>query len=88
MPKLILSALALMLAGCATSPGKLSVDLRAPLMDCRRLEAPLKVPQITPDTDYRDLSSESLGTIAKGRRGQAARNRCEDDVIQKYETAK
>lgn len=82
-----LSALGLTLAACATSPGRMAVDLQA-FKECQRLEMPLKAPNINPDTDYRDLSSESLGAIAKARQAQAARSACENTVIEKYKDAK
>lgn len=82
----ILFLSALILAGCAGSPGKLAVDLTA-LKECQRLGNPVKVPEIGPETDYRDLSAESLGQIVKANKGAAARTRCENGVIAKYAKA-
>ena len=82
----ILSVLVLMLPGCATSPGKLTVDLSA-LKECRRLGPRQPVPRIDADTDYRTLAAEALAGLNKANRGSAARTRCDDKVIQSYATA-
>lgn len=82
----ILSGLALILAACATSPGKLDVDLQA-LKECQRLQRQMAVGQIGEDSDYRELSAEALAEIAKGNRTQAARTACENKVIEKYRNA-
>ena len=83
----ILSASALMLAGCASSPGKLAVDLDA-LKECQKLDHPLTLAQIGEDSDYRNLSAEALGEIKKANLARARRLKCEDSVIQKYKEAK
>lgn len=83
----ILSALALTLAGCATSPGKLDVDLKA-IKECQRLQRQMAVAEIGEDSDYRELSAEALAEIAKSNRAQAARTACENKVIEKYRGAK
>lgn len=83
----ILSVSALTFAGCAHSPGRLAVDLQAALSECKKLERYPQVSQITQDTDFRQLSGESLGEIKKTREANARRDKCEADVIQKYRTA-
>lgn len=82
-----LSALAPMLAGCASSLGKLTVDLSA-LKECRRLTPSLSQPPIGEDSDYRDLAAQGLGQLSKANRGIVARNRCDDRVIDDYASAK
>lgn len=79
----ICSALALMLAGCADSMGKLGVDLAA-LKECRKLTPKMAVSEIGQETDYRVLSAESGGTINKGNKALARRDRCDDKVIESY----
>ena len=84
---LILSGLVLMLTGCASSPGHLAVDLKA-LKECQRLGNQASLPDITEDSDYRNLSAAALGQLNKANRGIAARTRCENSVIEKYGAAK
>lgn len=85
---LILSASAMLLAGCAHSPGMLDVDLQA-LKECRRLDptVPGPGPSIRNDSDYRDLSPEALAALKKANDGTARRNACENKVIEKYKNA-
>lgn len=83
---IICTALAMLLAACAGSPGKLAVDLTG-LRECRKLTVPMKVGPITKDTDYRVLSAESLGTINKGNKAIVRRNNCDDRIINDYATA-
>jgi hypothetical protein len=83
----ILSLSGLMLASCAHSPGSLGVDLKA-LQECRRLEHRQSLPEITADSDYRDLSAASLGELQKDRMSTKARDNCENKVMQKYKDAK
>lgn len=79
----ILSASAMLLAACATSPGRLGVDLRG-LKECRRLDPKVQSPDIGPDSDYRDLSPEALAALKKANDGTGRRNACEDRFIGKY----
>ena len=82
----ILSALiAPTLCGCAGSLGKLDVDLAA-LKECQRLKGPVPVPQIA-DSDYRVLSAQALAQLKKANGKDAARTRCEQNVIDKYAKA-
>lgn len=83
---IILSASATMLAACATSPGNLAVNLQA-LKECQKLDHKLKVEEIGADSDYRNLSAEALGEIAKANQERAARLNCQNRVIQKYKEA-
>lgn len=77
----------LTLPGCATSPGKLSVDLTA-VKECQRLGGPVAVPEITPKkTDYRVLSAQVLGQIRKANEGEQRRTECEDKVVDEYAKA-
>lgn len=87
LPLSLLAVSVLTLAGCATSLGKLNVNLLA-IQECQRLEMPLKAPSINASTDYRDLSAESLGDIARARQARAARLACENKVIERYRDAK
>jgi uncharacterized protein YerC len=82
----ILSLLALTLAGCARSTGRLSVDLTA-LKECRKLTPRLQVSAIESGSDYRALAAEAGGTIQKGNKAIARRNRCDDKVIGSYAAA-
>ena len=85
---LILFVLGLMLAGCATSPGSsLKVDLSA-LTECQKLGREQPVPQISEDTDYRDLSPQALAALKKANDGARKRTKCENSVIEKYKAAK
>lgn len=68
---------------CATSPGRLDVDLKA-LSECKRLGGPVAVPPID---DYRKVSARALGGLRKANRRIVARDKCEDDVIAKYAKA-
>jgi hypothetical protein len=79
-------ALGPMLAGCANSRGKLSVDLKA-LNECRKLTPTLQVSEIESESDYRGLTAEALGTINKGNKAIERRNRCDDKVIGSYAAA-
>ena len=79
-------ALVPMLAGCARSLGKLDVDLTA-LKECRKLTPDLQVSKIESESDYRVVAAEALGTVSKGNKALARRNRCDDKVIEKYATA-
>lgn len=79
-------ALVPMLAGCARSLGKLDVDLTA-LKECRKLTPNLQVSEIESESDYRVVTAEALGTVNKGNKAIARRNRCDDKVIEKYATA-
>lgn len=81
-----LTALALMLAGCAGSLGRLAVDLSA-LKECRKLTPQLNPPPIGEDSDYRDLAAQGLGQLSKANRGIVGRNRCDDRVIDDYARA-
>jgi hypothetical protein len=82
----ILSALALMLGGCARSLGKLDVDLQA-LKECQKLKGPVSVPEIGENSDYRILSAEALGQLKKANSKDSARTRCEQKVIDQYAKA-
>ena len=78
-----LSALATTLAGCASSLGKLTVDLSG-LKECRRLTPPASLPPVGEDSDYRDLAAQGFGQLNKTNKAIAARNRCDDKVINDY----
>lgn len=75
-----------MLAGCAASLGGLAVNLKA-LQECRRLDRGIAPPTINETTDYRELSSDALARIKKANNGVAARNKCEDKVVDDYARA-
>lgn len=75
----------LTLSGCATSPGKLSVDLSA-VKECQKLGGPVEVPLIK-GSDYRTLSAQALGQINKANVGEARRTNCEDGVVDDYAKA-
>lgn len=79
-------ALVPMLAGCARSLGKLDVDLTA-LKECRKLTPSLQVSEIVSESDYRVVAAEALGTVSKGNKAIARRNRCDDKVIENYAKA-
>ena len=81
------SALVTMLAGCASSPGNLSVGLKGSLAECRKLTPRLRTSEIGSESDYRHLSAEALGAISKGNKAITRRNRCDDKVIESYATA-
>lgn len=82
----ILSVLVLPLLNCATSPGRLNVDLAA-LKECQRLDPKVEVKYIDDDADYRDLGPEALAALKKKNEGADARTRCENLVIAKYAAA-
>lgn len=82
---LILSAP--LLASCAGSPGKLSVNLQA-IKECQRLGGNVAVPSITVKSDYRILSAQALGQINQANRGARQRTACEDKVINEFAGAK
>lgn len=82
----ILSVSATMLPGCAKSLGKLDVDLTA-LKECRKLTPNLQVSEIESESDYRVVAAEALGTVSKGNKAIARRNRCDDKVIENYAKA-
>jgi hypothetical protein len=70
-------------SGCATSPGRLNVDLSA-LKECKRVGGQVPIPAID---DYRKVSALALGGLHKANQRLAARDRCDDKVIAKYATA-
>lgn len=82
----MLFASALMLADCARFSGNLSVDLKG-LKECRKLTPALKVSPIGETSDYRALSAEAGGELNKGNKAIARRNRCDDNVIDRYAKA-
>lgn len=84
----ILSALAMLLAGCATSPGTLAVDLTG-LKECRKLDPKVPGPgsSIGQISDYRDLSPQALAALRKANEGTDRRNNCEDQFIDRYQEA-
>lgn len=81
-----LSALALPLLNCGTSPGRLNVDLAA-LKECQRLDPKVEVKYIDDDADYRDITPQALAALKKKNEGADARTRCENIVIAKYAAA-
>lgn len=68
---------------CASSPGRLAVDLQA-LKECKRIGGPVPIPPID---DYRKVSARALGGLRKANNRIVARDRCEDVVIAKYAAA-
>lgn len=80
-------ALVPMLAGCARSSGKLSVDLKASLKECRKLTPGMRVSEIVSESDYRSVTAEALGVVNKGNKAIARRDRCDDKVIESYAAA-
>jgi hypothetical protein len=83
---LILFSSAQTLSGCATSPGKLNVDLTA-IKECQKLGGPVPVPEITRKSDYRVLSAQALGQLHKANSGAEQRTGCEDRVVDDYANA-
>ncbi len=81
-----LSLSALTLSACATSPGRLGVDLTA-IKECQKLGGPVAVPEITRKSDYRVLAAQALGQLHKANSGAEKRSDCEDDVIDDYANA-
>lgn len=81
-----LSVLALPLLNCATSPGRLNVDLSA-LKECQRVDPKVEVKYIDDDSDYSDIAPEALAALKKKNEGADARTRCENKVIAKYAAA-
>lgn len=72
-----------LVSNCATSPGRLAVDLSA-LKECKRLGGPVPIPPID---DYRKVSARALGGLRKANSRIVARDRCEDQVAAKYAAA-
>jgi hypothetical protein len=87
LPPTMFAVLAMILSACASSPGKLAVNLGA-VKECQRLGRPVPVPDIQADTDYRDLSAQALAALNKANRGSAARTACENKVVSDYAKAK
>ena len=83
---ILLDALALIVTGCAGSPGKLSVNLSA-LKECQRLGGAVRPPAINDDTDYRELAENALARLNQANRGSAAHARCDRKVISDYAKA-
>lgn len=82
----ILSSSALPLASCAFSPalpGRLTVDLQA-VKECQRLANAVPAPQISPQSDYRKLAPQALVQLHKANDAIAARNQCDQKVIDAY----
>lgn len=72
-----------LVSNCASSPGRLAVDLQA-LKECKRLGGPVTIPPID---DYRKVSARALGGLRKANSRLVARDRCDDKVIAKYAAA-
>jgi hypothetical protein len=83
----ILSLLATLLAACAPSLGNLGVDLKDSLSECRKLTPRRNAPNITEESDYRELSAGALGELNKSNKGITRRNSCDDRIIDDYAKA-
>jgi len=81
-----LSALAMMLSGCASSRGKLNVDIGA-LKECRKLTQNQRVSEIGSESDYRVVAAEGLAAVSKANKAIVRRNKCDDKVIDQYAKA-
>lgn len=83
----ILSGLALILVGCAGSPGRLNVDVGKALAECQRLGGVQQPEEITDDSDYREVAVDALAAIHKATQQDRRRTACEKRVAERYANA-
>lgn len=84
LKSLLIAGLALMLLGCAHSPGKLQVQITD---ECSKHGKQVPAPQIGEDSDYRELSVDALSALGTANRRIAARDKCEREVRDDYAKA-